>query len=453
MDKQKAFNIIKSVFRKSLASFDDDRIQNERDWEMHLYGLFKDEIGAERIKDYHLFIEFRAAKYDGKNKLWITPNKYNKKKELINKFYDVKVDPTGHILIELDKNKLPLDKNIIRVLNDEKERAYYIDIILLKRSDFSRIFLIELKYGSNIQEKVKEDYYKLKRTESVKNHDAIYISIGYDTNTKEIYWMPTKKKYDYSLDINKLDKIKKEKNKRETELTPKIIEQILKDTTKEIYEDYIYITEATWASEIMFQITKKTTDSWRCNSEIKGIFDNPRERLDLGVYNNKNEKLIYGIELKGHWEGGTPYEIRLDMANDKKIEKDFLLKTKEFLKKYNQDKSLKSKLSAYPKYKGIYFLNPDFFDKIIEMYHQCERLNNNKYIENAFMVFIDHQDDFSIRKKTPSFSYEVFIQNFSYRKKLIMDILKPVSGKCEIIYFYALNIRNNKKKMFLLDDQ
>jgi hypothetical protein len=166
MNNQDIFEIIKKVFTISLRNI--DKMQNEKDWEMHLYSLFKQEFGEERIKDYLLFAEFRIAKTDGKTILWISPNKYAKTQSLINEFFNPIFDEDHHVKIELTKNKKPLNNEIIRLLNAEKNRAYYVDLLLLNRKEESRVFLIELKFGPNIKEKVLQDYRKLKRAESAR---------------------------------------------------------------------------------------------------------------------------------------------------------------------------------------------------------------------------------------------------------------------------------------------
>ncbi|PIQ11401.1 MAG: hypothetical protein COW71_00690 [Ignavibacteriales bacterium CG18_big_fil_WC_8_21_14_2_50_31_20] len=455
MEQQKAFEIIKEVFTKAVNSFHNDKITNEADWESHLYCMFRDALGEKVFEKYDLILEGRAAKYDGKNILWITPNKYSKSHVLIDEYFDVIIDKVGHIKLELDKNKKPLNKEIHNLIEAEKNRAYYVDIMLLDKTNKkqSRVFLIELKMKEGLDEGiVDEDFLKLKRTAEVRNPESIYIAIGFDPLNRKVIWKATNEKFNYS--INLIENLEvSEKGNSNQPFSEEKVTQILKSTTEQIMQDYVWAKEIQWASEVMYQFQKVMPTNWSCHSEVSGIFDATRGRLDLGLYNN--DKLEYAIELKAHYEGAIPPELNNGMTSDKNIKNDFIKQSKEFFAKFEADKKIKSQLSKYPKLNGRDFITSDFFDKIIEMYDQCKRLSKLEKegkISKTYMVFTDHQDDFSMRRNKPNISEDAFKGNFRFRKQLIKELLAPIMGNCELIYFYALNYKKDRKEMFLLDD-
>lgn len=296
---------------------------------------------------------------------------------------------------------------------------------------------------------VQEDYYKLSRAALVRKTEAIYIAVGFDPLNQKVFWKPTDIKYNYNFNIDKIS-IGTNQNNKVEKFTRHKIEAILKATPKDLYENYMWATEAHWASEVMYQFSKVLPANWRCNSEIGNIFYSKRERLDLGLYYKDNLK--YAIELKGHYEEGIPLEIKNRMAYDREIELDFIKKAKIFFESFSENKSIKKTISKFPKLDGMQFINSDFFDKIIEMYEQCKRLSRlarNGEIVKGYMVFIDHQDDLSIHKRKPNISEAEFLNNFKFRKQLIEKLLAPIIYECDFIYLYGLNIKGGKKNIFL----
>jgi len=448
MDKKRIFNTIIDVFKKSFANYYTDKIINEYDWEKQLYCLFREEFKSEIYSNYYLLVEDRFGKSDGKKVLWMTPNSYQKKKRLIDDYFEVEYDKVGHIKLDMTRPKKHLDSKINKLISDEKKRPAYVDLALEDVNN-RRIFLIELKIGNNLQpKKVEDDYYKLIRVSQAKEPDAIYIAVGFDPLNKKVYWKPTSKEYNYNFNLSAIKPYPRQTESLIKELTDKKLESIIKNTTKELFENYIYATEAHLVSEIIYQLSKILPAEWYSHREIGNLFFSKREKLDLGVY-YKN-KLKFAVELKGHYEGGLPPELRSHMANDKELEKEFIIKAKLFFEKYNLEKSIKKSLSSYPKRDGTYFLNSDFFDKIIEIYNQCKRMSQlvkEGVIEKGFMAFVDHQDNFNSKKNTLGFTESEFLNNFNYRKYLIEKLISPYLNECKFIYLYGLNRKNVKGKI------
>ena len=212
----------------------------------------------------------------------------------------------------------------------------------------------------------------------------------------------------------------------------------------------MHATEAVWVSEIMSVLEKFLPTEWKISGEVSDPL-NRKERIDIGILDNLRN-LRVAIELKNHFESPFPKEILNGLNTDKNLLKDFLKKTDSFLAEYNLNKEIIKKRSAFPKLGNKDYLNPDFFEKIIEMYSQVKRMSeliSSNELDQGFMIYIDHNDDYSIRKNTHSISEEVFLENFHFRKHLIEKILESIkSENCQFIYMFKLNGKDDSKRLF-----
>jgi hypothetical protein len=89
--------------------------------------------------------------------------------------------------------------------------------------------------------------------------------------------------------------------------------------------------------------------------------------------------------------------------------------------------------------------------EIHSQYKRMVELIRSKRMIQGFMIYIDHNDDYSIRKKTNSVPEKVFLDNFKFRKSVIDKVLEGVrSDSCHFIYMYKLNCRNEVKKLYFV---
>ncbi len=452
MKTSSLFNLLTDIFDKSFSNLLIDRVTNEKEWEYQLYYYFREALGEEYLSKYVLRLECPTRKY-GNNILWIPKNKFDKKFSLIEEFFDVELDEEGHAKIDYSKNKKHLTNDISTLLEAEKKRAYYTDVLLSDLANNRPLLFIELKFKNNLNERlVRSDYIKLLRQHATRSHPFIAVAAGFDPLNSKIYWEPTDPKYNFNFNL-KVGKKKRVSSKLLTsETEEKLISDITKKQTKFIYENYIYTSEATWTAEIIWAFKQAFPSSYSFSAEFNS--SSYSGRIDIGIL--KNSILQYGIELKGHFEPGIPPELRNGTSFSNSITQEFLEKTALFLERCRGNKSLESKLSEFPKTsENKPYVTSDLFSKIIELYNQTKRLTaitKSGEIMKGYVVFIDHMDDYRKIKRKYNISEEEFIANFKFRKHIISKILEPVIGKNEFIYFYALNQTNNKKKMFLLDD-
>lgn len=439
MEKEQIFQSIIKVFQKSFQIFEYSSIFSEGDWERNIFAFFREEFLNDLFTKYELWVEGNTLKYNGKNLLWISPKIYSKNINLINEFFELQYDETGEMLINIDNAKKPLNNKISVFIESQKSKTYKTDLILIDKHTKKRLFLIELKLGNNINNKVQNDYYKLKRSMLIKDPDAIYIAVGFDKANKIIYWEPTDKKYAYSFNLGNAAHIKQSSSVIQA-LQETDVVNILNETTKNVYKNFFYANEAFWSCELFYQLKKILPLDWVIHSEITGLFENSRDSLDLGLYHRN--KLIYAIELKGHFEYGIPSELKNQMQDNKDMEAEFLKKANDFFKKYDRDSKIINMYKEYPKYNGQSFINPEFFGKIVEMYKQCKRMSSmisDGRIKKGYMVFGDHHDCFKSIKTKLGVTENSFLNNYTYRKKLIHKLLFPHLSKVDFIYFYGIN--------------
>lgn len=449
MNLDETFNLITKSFSNVVNNFSALNITKEFDWERHLYVEMRKNLGDKIFNLYIIHLESGAFKH-GNGILWISPNTYTKSQFLVDEFFEVQTDEGGHYKLNLTKNLKPLSTPIKKFIESEKGRWAYIDIVIYDKKAKRSLAYIELKCGNNLsKEIVLQDFYKLKRLESVRSFPAIYIAVGYDPLNNKIFWLPTNSDHNYSFiftgsgtDTTVLNRPAEFLNK--DALIPKI-----NTVSKNLYEN-THASEAVWSAEIMYALQPLLPKDWHINSEIS-LPENIGGRIDLGIFDQHNN-LNTAIEIKNHFEGQIPPELLNALSTDKSLQDDFYNQTMDFIAAYNQNQVMIKSRSSFPKNKAGYYLNADFFEKIIEIYNQYKRLAeliHLKKLNQGFMIFIDHSDDYSIRKKTHSIPEQAFLNNFKFRKELIKKILVPVkSDNFHFIYMYKLNCKNDVKKLY-----
>ncbi|MFZ2323657.1 MAG: hypothetical protein WAV89_08175 [Ignavibacteriaceae bacterium] len=452
MTLDETFDLITKSFSYVFNNFSALNITKELDWERHLYVELRKNLGEQVFTKYQIRLESGAFKH-GNGILWITPNTYSKKQDLVDEYFNVEKDEGGHYKILLSENIKPLTTPIKKFIDTEKDRPYYVDIIIYDNSIKQALAYIELKCGHNLtKETVLQDFYKLRRLLSVRSFSAIYIAIGYDPLNNRILWLPTNSKYNHSFNISAGIATQNYEDRPSNFLNSDELIVIIKNITQNLYEN-MHATEAVWSAELVYSLQPHLPKGWRINSEISAQLE--LGRIDLGIFDQYNN-LNTAIEIKNHFEGPFPTELLNGLSKDKTLQEDFFNQTFSFISEYNFDKSILRKRSAFPKYNAGYYLNADFFEKIIEIYSQYKRmaeLISSKKMVQGFMIYIDHNDDYSIRKKTHSIPEEVFLENFGFRKSVIEKILETVKNEnCHFIYMYKLNSKNDVKKLFFAND-
>lgn len=452
MNLDETFNLLTKSFLAVFNNFAILNITKELDWERHLYVELRKNLGDKIFSRYIIHLEGGAFKH-GNDILWISPNAYTKKQSLVDEFFEVETDEGGHYKLQLTKSTKPLTSPIKKFIESEKGRWSYVDIVIYDKEIKRSLAYIELKCGYNLaKELVLQDFYKLKRLESVRNFPVIYIAVGYDPLNNKIYWLPTNPAYNYSFNFSASVADATSLNRPAAFLNKNELMDIIKPVTKNLYEN-THASEAVWSAEIMYALQPILPTGWRINSEIS-LPENIGGRIDLGIY-DQFYNLNTAIEIKNHFEGQIPPELLNGISTDKSMQYDFYNQTFDFISEYNSNKSILKTRSYFPKNDAGYYLNADFFEKIIEIYSQYRRmaeLIRMKKVQQSFMIYIDHSDDYSIRKKTHSIPEQDFLNNFKFRKELIEKILAPVkSDDCHFIYMYKLNCKNEVKKLFFLN--
>jgi len=453
MNLDETFNLITKSFSNVFNNFSALNITKELDWERHLYIELRKNIGEQIFNRYCIRLESGAFKH-GNDILWITPNTYSKKQELVDEYFDAEIDEGGHYKILLSENLRSLTSPIKKFIESEKNRWYYIDIIIFDKNANRSLAYIELKCENNLSlETVHQDLYKLKRLEIVRNFDAIYIAAGYDPLQHRIFWVPTKNKYSYSFNPSHNISNSLYINQPTNFLNDYELIYKIKSVTKNLYEN-MDASEAVWSAEIMYDFQPHLPNGWRINSEISPPSGDVG-RIDIGIYDQHNN-LNTAIEIKNHFEAPFPSELLNGLSTDRSIQQDFLSQITTFLFAFNSDKSKLKERSSFPKNDNGYYLNADFFEKMIEIYSQYKRMSElikSGQLTRGFMIYIDHNDDYTLRKKTYSIPEEVFLENFEFRKSVIEKILETVNSKnCYFIYMFKLNCKNDVKKLFFAND-
>lgn len=453
MELNGIFEIIKKSFSNVFNNFSTLSIQNELDWQKHLYIELKKNFGE--LDSKKLFVHLEAGSFKhGNNILWISPNKYGKKQKLVDEFFNVNTDPGGHYKINLNNSKKPLTQEIKKFIDTERNRWYYVDIVIYDNEVQQTLAYIELKCEDGLSDDpVVSDYWKLKRLESVRNFEAIYIAAGYDPKNEKVIWMPTNSKYKYEFKIlPSYSNLSLENTPIEFLNTSELVTK-LKEISKNLYES-VHASEALWNGEIMFALKPYLPSAWRINSEVTPP-NNISGKIDIGIF-DENKNLHTAIEIKSHFEQPFPVEILNGLNNDSLLQDDFYSKVFAFIAEYNLNNKVLTTRSSFPKNKDKYYLNADFFEKIIETYAQYKRMSELiqiKKIKQGIMIYIDHNDDYTLRKNRDNIPEQIFLNNFKFRESLMQKILKSVYNEdCHFIYMYKLNGKNDTKRLFFIDD-
>jgi hypothetical protein len=213
-----------------------------------------------------------------------------------------------------------------------------------------------------------------------------------------------------------------------------ILRQSIIESTKFIFTTTDYIHERTWTAEVFYRISKILPDNFLINSEVP-IGTNGR--IDIGI-RDLNNKLICGIELKGTYEANYPLELLNNMEMDKELYRSFYSKTQEII----QDKTKHNVRSLYPRDSNEkYFMNMAIYEKLIQLHDQYNRMVKLGIL--GFVVFVDHNDDYTIRTETHGYSEDVFNNNFKFRKRIIEDnIHYNKNNNVEYLHFVKYNSVN-----------
>lgn len=210
------------------------------------------------------------------------------------------------------------------------------------------------------------------------------------------------------------------------------INKTIVETTKNIFTLPGYIHERTWTSEVVYQLSKIVPENFFIHTEEPA--DTSRGRIDI-VIRDDNYETFCGIELKGVYEAGFPLELLCNLETDEELFKSFLNKTKAII----TDKSEYGKRSSYSRTPdGNYIIFPAVFEDIIELHNQYKRLISLGVL--GVVVYVDHNDDYSIRTKTHGISEKTFKNNFKFRKKIIEEIIEyDPNQKVEYLHFVKFN--------------
>jgi hypothetical protein len=428
------YQLVCGVFQGNAKNIIKNKIQSERDWQVSIYCDLKSALEG---TDIEIYLDDGVAKGID-NCVWVSPKKYQAKEKILNELTEVSKDVTGYYKINFNRlNSLPAETRAF--IKAESCRSFYVDITL--RIGKKYLVLIELKYGANIESDVDSDYHKLVRMHSLMGDDISIIAAGYSTRSEHLYWKPINQNESYNV----YPKVNPPKEIPKSEVPQKLIEETITQITVELFCKDNYISEFTYCGELKYAFHKIFPEYYSVHAEISDLQDK-RGRIDLGIY--IREKISYLFELKGHYECPFPIELLNGLANNKELQSRFYQEAAEYYDSINEDADIKNRISLYPRIdESAYYINKDFFEKITELYYQYNRLLDLSERHNAesYLVFLDHNDDYSIRKKHYNVSEDVFIENFNFRKELIERIIGySAAGRCRFLYFYKLNSKNGK---------
>lgn len=214
-------------------------------------------------------------------------------------------------------------------------------------------------------------------------------------------------------------------------MNKKLLRQSIIESIKYIFTSTDYIHERTWTAEIIYQLSKILSKEYFIHSEEP---IGASGRIDIGI-TDSSDTLLCGIELKGIYEAPFPLELLNNMENDVAVYRNFILKAKVII----ENKSMHGKRSLYPKTSnGRFFINQGFFEDIVELNNQYNRLLRMHVL--GFVIYVDHNDDYTIRKRTYAFSEDRFKNNFSFRKRIVEKLIGySKDTQVEYLHFVKFN--------------
>lgn len=167
---------INKVFIKNNSLIMRRGIIREADWQTWLYCDLRDEF----IDNENVLVLLEGRIKKGNNSfVWFSPDKYDKKKELLDKNCIQEIDSSGWVKVSFD-NIQSFNSKLVRALEEESLRRFYVDVLIKDLKENEPIAIIEMKFHKNLDESfLDEDVKKLKRIKSVVNEDCFLLAVGY----------------------------------------------------------------------------------------------------------------------------------------------------------------------------------------------------------------------------------------------------------------------------------